>query len=164
MNRQRQQLVKRLEQSGAEYITYLSQLSADEVTAKPSPADWSIHQVAAHMRDTEQMAFLVRAERFLKETQPTFANFDQDEYWRNHPYSPDEPLKKIIADFRTLRRKLVRLLRRAPDKVWQNYGMHSAYGKVSLDWVAMHCYHHTLEHIAQIGYAREKELLKELNR
>jgi len=100
MNRQRQQLVKRLEQSGAEYITYLSQLSADEVNAKPSPADWSIHQVAAHMRDTEQMAFLVRAERLLKETHPTFANFDQDEYWRSHPYSPDEPLKKIITDFR----------------------------------------------------------------
>lgn len=164
MNRQRQWLVKRLEQSGAEYIAYLSQLSADELNAKPSPTDWSLHQVAVHMRDTEQLAFVVRAERLLKETQPTFANFDQDEYWRTHPYSPDEPLKKIIADFRTMRRKLVRLLRNAPAKAWRNYGIHSAYGKVSLDWVAMHCYHHTLEHIAQMGYTREKELLKELNR
>lgn len=164
MNRQRQTLIDRLEQSGKEYLAYLSQLSAEEVNATPAPTEWSIHQVAAHMRDCETHVFLRRVERALTEEHPAFQNFDQDEYWKTHGYAPDEPLKKIIADFRRDRRKLVRALRAAPDAAWKNWGKHSAYGKVTLDWLAMHCYHHTLEHVAQMGYAREKALLKELNR
>ena len=163
MNRQRKALLDRLERSGKEYVEYLSQLSAEELHAHSSPTEWSIHQVAAHMRDAELRAFLLRVERLLSEERPTFQNFDQGEWWEEHPYAPDEPLKKIVADFRTARRKLVRLLRAAPTKVWQNWGIHSAYGKVTLDWIAMHCYYHTLEHIVPIGDALEKSLLKELN-
>ena len=163
MNRQRKALLDRLEQSGKEYIGYLSQLSAEELHAQSSPTEWSIHQVAAHMRDTEQQVFLLRVERTLAEEHPAFQNFDQDTWWTSHPYAPDEPLKKIVADFRAARGKLVRLLRAVPAKAWKNWGVHSAYGKVTLDWVALHCYHHTLEHIVQIGDAREKSLLQELN-
>jgi len=164
MNRQRKALVDRLEQSGKEYSAYLAQVSAEEARAQSSPTEWSIHQVAAHMRDTEQMAFLYRVERLLKDDAPAFPNFDQDEYWKSKGYSPSESLDGIRTDFLTARRKLVRLLRGASDKAWKNHGVHSAYGKVTLDWLAMHCYHHTLEHIAQMGYAREKALLKTVNR
>jgi hypothetical protein len=164
MKRQRKTLVDRLEQSGKEYATYLLQHSADELLSKRSPTEWSIHQVAAHMRDTDQFAFLVRVERLLKENDPAFANFDQETYWASHSYSPAEPIKRIVADLLAARRKMVRLLRAAPDAAWKRTGIHSAYGKVSLDWVAMHCYHHTLEHTAQSGYVLEKELLKSLNR
>ena len=163
MNRQRKALLDRLEQSGKEYVEYLSQLSDEDVYAKSAPTEWDIHQVAAHMRDAERHVFLFRVERVLAEEHPAFQNFDQGEWWTRHPYSSNEPLKNIVADFRAARRKLVRLLRAAPDKAWKNWGNHSAYGQITLDWIALHCYHHTLEHIVPIGAAREKRLLKELN-
>lgn len=163
MNRQRKALVDRLEESAKEYVAYLSQIPDDELRAVPAPNEWSIHQVAAHMRDTEQHVFLVRLQRMLKEEHPAVANFDQDEWWKQNPYQADEPIKKIISDFRAARRKFVALLRKTGDKDWKNWARHSAYGKISLDWLAMHCYHHTLEHVAQMGYAREKGILKELN-
>ncbi|MBI5035330.1 MAG: DinB family protein [Chloroflexi bacterium] len=163
MNRQRQALIDRLETSGKEYADYLSQVAAADLYSTSSPTEWSIHQVAAHVRDTEQHAFLIRVQRITKEEHPAVLNFDQDEYWKTNPYSASEPIKKIIADFRTARRKMVQLLRKATDKDWKNWAQHSAYGKISLDYITMHCYHHTLEHIAQMGYARENDLLKSLN-
>lgn len=162
MNRQRKALVDRLETSGKDFIDYLSQLSMDELYAKPTPTEWSLHQCAAHVRDTEQNAFLVRVECMMKEVHPAVANFDQDEWWQAHPYQADEPLKKIVADFRAARNKLVRLLRKATQDDWDNWARHSAYGKISMEWVAMHAHHHTLEHIAQMGYARENQVLKQL--
>ena len=163
MNRQRKAMIDRLEQSGKEFVWYFSQLSDADIHAAPAPNEWSLHQAAAHVRDTEQHVFLARLERMLKEEHPAVQNFDQDGYWKTHPYAAGESLKQIIADFQKSRRKLVRLLRNAPDAAWKNWAQHSAYGKISLDWLAMHCYHHTLEHIAQIGYAREKSVLKNLN-
>ncbi len=163
MNRQCKALVDRLEASGKEFVSYLSQLSDEDLRAAPAPNEWTIHQVVAHMRDVEQHAFLVRVQRITKEEHPAVQNFDQDEWWNQSHYSPSEPLKKIIADFRSSRRKMVALLRKTSDKDWKNWAVHSAYGKISLEWVAMHCYHHTLEHIAQMGYAREKGILKNLN-
>ena len=163
MKLQLKKLIDRLETSGKDYVAYLSQVAEQDLHATSSPTEWSIHQVAAHMRDTEQRAFLVRIQRIMKEDHPAVQNFDQDEFWKMNPYSAAEPIKKIIADFRATRRKMVSLLRKASDDDWKNWAAHSAYGKISLEYIAMHCYHHTLEHIAQMGYAREKDVLKSLN-
>ncbi len=163
MYRQRKLLVDRLETSGKEYARYLAELPEEQIHAVPASNEWSIHQTAAHMRDTEQYVFLIRAQRILKEDHPVVQDFDQATWWRTHPYAPDEPLKQIIAEFRAARRKLARLLRQASAKDWNRLATHSAYGTISFDWLAMHCYHHTLEHIAQIGYLRENAVLKELN-
>ena len=163
MNRQRQALLDRLEASGEEFAWYLSHLSTEDVHAAPAPNEWSLHQAAAHVRDCEDHVFLRRIELVLYAEHPAVQNFDQDEYWKTHPYASSEALKDIVADFRKARRKMLKLLRNAPESAWKNWAHHSAYGRISLEWLVLHCYHHTLEHIAQMGYAREKGLLKKLN-
>ncbi len=162
MNRQRAAWVDRLEQSGKDYFRYISQLTDADIASAPAAGEWTLHQVVAHMRDTEQLVFLARTQRILKEEHPAVQNFDQDEWNKTH-YDPNEPFKKIVAEFRAARRKLVSLLRKSTDKDWDNWAMHSEYNKISLDWLAMHNYHHTLEHIAQMGALREKTVLKQLN-
>ena len=162
MNRQRAVWIDRLEQSGKDYLRYVSQLADTEVHRAPASGEWTIHQVVAHVRDTEQRVFLARAQRIMTEPHPVVQNFDQDEWNKNH-YDPNEPFGKIVAEFRLARRKLVSLLRKSKDEDWKNWAMHSEYGKISLDWLVMHNYHHTMEHIAQMGYLAEKAVLKELN-
>ena len=78
MNRTRAALIDRLAASGDDFVWYVRHLDANELNAAASPGEWTIHQVAAHMRDTEQHAFLARAERMLKETHPSVENFDQE--------------------------------------------------------------------------------------
>lgn len=162
MNRKRVAWIDRLEQSGKDYLRYLSELTEAEVQSAPAPGEWTVHQVVAHMRDTEQYVFLQRVQRIMKESHPAVQNFDQDQWNKDH-YDPNEPFKKIVSDFRASRRKLISLLRKTSDKDWENWAMHSAYGKISLDWLVMHNYHHTMEHIAQIGNLSEQAVLKELN-
>ncbi len=162
MNRKRAAWVDRLEQSGKDYMRYISQFPEAEIHRAPAPGEWTIHQVVAHVRDTEQHAFLARVQRIMSEEHPAVQNFDQDEWNRDH-YDPNEPFKKIVAEFRAARRKLILLLRKSKSSDWDNWAAHSAYGRISLDWLVMHNYHHTMEHIAQMGYMAENAVLKELN-
>lgn len=162
MDRRRAQLIDRLESSGQDYLWYLERLSEDELKTPPGPNDWTVHQIAAHVRDVEALAFLPRIQRILKEEHPYVENFDQEEWDRTH-YEPSEALRKINSEFRSTRRKELRLLRSAPKEAWENWAVHSTYGKISLDWLLEHYYNHTLDHLAQIGRFREDTILKQLN-
>ncbi|MBI4787440.1 MAG: DinB family protein [Chloroflexi bacterium] len=162
MNRRRAQLIERLESAGRDYVWYLDQLSEAELHAPPGPDEWTAHQVAAHMRDTEQQVFLYRVQRLLAEAHPAVESFDQEAWNREH-YSPGEPIGKIKSEFRTARRKLVRLARASSKRDWDNWATHPEYGKISLHWLIEHNYSHTLDHLAQIGRMREAGILKQLN-
>jgi hypothetical protein len=54
MNLKRVGLIDRSEKSGEDYIWFVGQLTEDEISTIPAPNEWSIHQVVAHMRDTQQ--------------------------------------------------------------------------------------------------------------
>ncbi len=164
MNRHHVELIERIEESGKEFLSYLSQLTEEEIHRVPAPNEWSIHAVVAHLRDTEEHVFLKRTERILGASQPVnVENFDQDQWNRDH-YSPEESLKEIIAHLRAARRKLIRLLRKTTDKDWARWAVHPEYGRISIEWLAIHNYSHTLEHLHQLLEMREKAILRELNR
>ncbi len=163
MNRQHTKLIERIEASGKEFLDYVAQLPAEELGRAPAPDEWSIHAVIAHLRDTEEQVFLKRLQRIQREPEPpAVENFDQVE-WNRAYYSPDEPLKQIVTRFRQARRKFIRLLEKTPDRDWANYAFHPEYGKISVEWLALHNYSHTLDHLHQLLELRERELLKELN-
>ncbi len=162
MDPRRAQLIDRLEASGQDYMWLVNRLEETEMFTPPAPGEWTIHQLVAHMRDTEEQVFLLRTERILREVHPAVLNFDQDVWNREH-YLASEPLRKINSEFRAARRKVVRLLRQATKKDWDNWALHPEYGRISLDWLLEHNYHHTLEHTAQIGRLHEVETLKKLN-
>ncbi len=163
MNRQHATLIDRIEQSGQDFLKYLGQLSDEEIHQAPSPNEWSIHAIAAHMRDTEQHVFLKRLRRILNaDAPPAVENFDQEEWSREH-YSADEPVKKIARDFRAARRQQVNLLKKVRDKDWARWAVHPHYGKISIEWLETHNYAHTLEHLHQLLEIQERGLLKKLN-
>ena len=163
MNKQHTQLVDRIEASGAELADALGQLSAEQIARVPKEGEWSLHQVMSHVRDTEVQVFAYRIGLILKnDAPPTVQNFDQEEWMRDH-YSPSEPLKAIVAEFRGARRKLVKLLRGTKDSDWKRYAIHPLYGNIPIEYIALHSYAHSLEHIQQFMLEREANLLKAAN-
>ena len=163
MNRQHRLLLERIEESGKELLAYVSRLPEEELYNSRGGTEWTIHAILAHLRDTEQQVFLRRTSRILsQETPPEVEDFDQEE-WNKEHYSPQEPVKKILADWRKARRKLLGLLSATSDKEWTRYAIHPYFGKISLDWLATHDYSHTLDHLHQLLEMREREILKELN-
>jgi hypothetical protein len=162
MNREHKRLVERLESSAQDLISYVRKFSDRELFKTETPGEWSIHQVIAHLRDTEVQVFLFRAKRILSEVNPSVPNFDQDT-WQAEHHTESESLKGILDDFRIARGKQVALLRKATDKEWLRTARHPEYGTISLNWLVNHQVNHTLEHLAQIGSKYEGNLLKSLN-
>lgn len=163
MNRAHSKLIERIEESGKDLLSYLALLSDEEIRTAPAAGEWSIHAVLAHLRDTEQHVFLKRARRILGAIDPPqVENFDQEQWNRDH-YSPDEPRSKIVAEFRSARRSMLKVLSETGDKDWSRWAIHPEYGKISVEWLATHDYSHTLEHLHQLLEMRERALLKELN-
>jgi len=163
MNNEHKRLISRLETSTEDFLLYLGRLPAEELQRVPAPNEWSLHQVAAHVRDVEQQVFLYRLKRMLKEENPAVENFDGDAWTREH-YSASESVKKIAAEIRVARKKQIALLKQAKDKDWARAARHSTYGKVSIEWLMTHAANHTMEHAAQLGNAYDKEMLKKLNK
>jgi hypothetical protein len=163
MNRQHAKLIERIEESGNDFLAYLAELTDEEIHRVPGQGEWSIHAVLAHLRDTEEHVFLKRTKRILGASEPpNVENFSQDEWNRDH-YSSEEPRKKIISELRAARRGLLRLLRKTTDKDWSRWALHPEYGRISIEWLAVHDYSHTLEHLHQLLELREKAILEELN-
>jgi hypothetical protein len=163
MNKQHTQLLDRLEDSATQVADAVKQLSAEDLNRIPKEGEWSLHGALAHLRDTEVQVFVYRAIRILNEQEPPIvASFNQEEWSRQH-YSSAEPLDKIIGEFRSGRRKLVKQLRNTKDKDWTRYAVHPEYGNISIEYIALHTYVHTLEHLQQLLDAQERNVLKAAN-
>lgn len=163
MNKQHTLLLDRLEDSANQVADAVKQLSAEQLNRIPKEGEWSLHGALAHLRDTDVQVFLYRAQRILKEdTAPTVASFNQEEWSREH-YSAKEPMQDIIGEFKTARRKLVKLLRNTRDKDWTRYAVHPEYGNISIEYIALHTYNHTLEHLQQLLDAQESNVLQAAN-
>lgn len=163
MNKVHTQLLARLNASAIEVAAAVKLLTTEQLKRAPGAGEWSLHQALAHLRDTEMQVFAYRAALILKASEsPLVANFDQEEWTREH-YVEDEPLKKIVAEFRAARRKLVKLLRNTKDQDWARYAIHPQYGKISLEYIALHAYSHTLEHLQAVLTAQEENLLNAAN-
>lgn len=159
MNKQHTQLLERLEDSAAQISEAVKKLSPEELNRVPKQGEWSLHEALAHLRDTEVQVFAYRIGRILKEADvPTVASFNQEEWSAAH-YSPREPIETILKEFRAGRRKLVNQLRLTTDKDWARYAIHPEYGNIPIEYIALHTYNHTLEHLQQLLDALEIKIL-----
>jgi hypothetical protein len=163
MNKQHMQLINRLEACAVEVADAVKLLTPAQLTRVPREGEWSLHQAMAHLRDTEVQVFAYRVARIVQESAPpVVANFDQDAWMQKH-YARREPMQKIVAEFRAARRKLVKHLRETADKDWARYAIHPEYGKITIEYIALHAYNHTLDHLHQLWQAREENILRAAN-
>jgi len=162
MEIKRKFLIDQLEANGKEFVNYFSQFSETEASVPPAPEQWSVRQIAIHMRDTEEQVFLLRSEHALTGEHPTVAMFVQEEWSKEHP-ADAEAFEKIVADFRAARRKLIRLLRNTSNRKWNDYALHPKLGKLTVGVMAIFNYSHSLEHLAQLIDIHEKAVLKQIN-
>jgi ankyrin repeat protein len=88
---------------------------------------WTVHQIAAHVRDVDQLVYGLRARRTAEEDNPEFANFDGEAYAREH-YSRDESLENMLDGFLQSVESLVDRLRNLPPAAWSRVSRHEKLG------------------------------------
>ena len=114
---------------------------------RPRSADGrSLHQLAAHVRDLEQMAFLPRLQRILSEDRPTLESFPSHD-WSDGDYDPAEPLTRILADWSQARAEVFDVLPAPDHTAWIRTGFHPPSGQRTLQWWAERIYDHVRQHL-----------------
>ena len=98
---------------------------------KPSPTDWSIHELIVHIADSEANSY-VRCRRFLAEPESAVLSYDEDK-WATNLHYHDQSAADALQLFKWLRRKSYLLIENAPDFVWTNRINHSENGWMTMD-------------------------------
>jgi len=99
--------------------------------AAPSNAaiegNWTVHQIAAHVRDVDRSVYGARVRQTLQEENPLFKSFDADG-WMEKNYHKDEPLKNILNEFKKNVDDLCRVLAEMPQPAWSRLSQHETMG------------------------------------
>jgi hypothetical protein len=115
---------------------------------KPSPNDWSIHELLIHIADSEANSY-IRCRRFLAEPESAVLGYDGDK-WAHHLRYHDQSTTDALQLFKWLRRKSYLLIKDQPDSVWTNRVNHSENGWMTMDdWLDVYD-RHIPEHLAQM--------------
>lgn len=130
---------------------------ADAVAAIPesrwhksiAPGQRSPHAVAAHLRDVERHAYLVRLRKVLDEESPVLESFDP-EGWEAQHYDAAEAMTAVLAEYARLREDELGLLRALPPHSWTRVGRHSAFGVRTVQWWAERMLQHATEHLDEL--------------
>ena len=94
----------------------------------PSKQGWSVHQIAVHTRDVDQLIYGLRARRTAMEDHPKFESFDGDAYMAKN-YDASESLEDLLTGFVENVDALVELLRDLPPEGWSRPSSHATLGQ-----------------------------------
>ncbi len=105
-------------------------LTRDELTARPGPGDWSIHECVVHITDSDAIS-IDRMKRILTEDDPPLLYADETAYvQRLHTHEQD--LEDAFTLLEVGRRQWARVLRLLPDEAFARTGQHNRRGTVTL--------------------------------
>ena len=107
---------------------------------RPSPADWSAHEVVCHCADSESNASL-RIRYLVVERDPLIVGYDESAWARVLDYHA-RPVETALATVAAVRANTVPLLRALPDDAWEKVGRHTESGRYAAeDWLRIYAEH-----------------------
>ncbi len=148
------ELIKAYAEGPALLEAAVAGISKDELHFKPGPEHWSIHENVVHVADTDLVA-AARMRFVLAQPGSTLVGFDQNLWARALAYS-SQSLEGSLALLRAIRASTTDLLRRMPESAWQQAGMHTETGPMTLEWIVNHFAEHVHYHLRTIAKRRRQ--------
>jgi len=124
-------------------------LSETVLRFRPAEAEWSIKEVAGHLRDYTEL-YAKRFYMICSQTDPVLPGLPpagEVESVREHNYQ-DADLQRLIAEIRGFTLQMVDILSHAVD--WTRLGQQPGVGRRSLKQFAERAIDHEANHVAQI--------------
>lgn len=146
---ERQQVIESYGNAYNVLVTALAQFPVEMWQFKPSPKDFSIHEIIVHIADSEANSF-IRARTFIAEPGKAVAAYDENQ-WAIALLYQQQSTQDALELFKSLRLTTYNLVKMLPDaKVWSNTIVHSENGVMTMeDW--LHTYEqHIPDHINQM--------------
>jgi hypothetical protein len=149
---QRRWLMKAVREAAGELYGQFSGLKEKELRWRPEPGEWCLKEVAAHLRDAEDM-YRRQIELIAQNREPALPYEPVDVL----PYERDyrsESLTELLYEWEASREETVWLLRMLDEHDWERRGLHPHRGKISVLDIAREVHQHDLEHLWQVRKLR----------
>ena len=119
----RTNLMKRLEEAADEF-----RAECLKVPDPQAPLEgWTVHQIAVHTRDVDELVYGLRARRTAMEDNPEFPNFDGETHMSTN-FRASEPLDDVLSRLVENVRSLVEWLQSLPPQAWSRVSRHRTLG------------------------------------
>jgi hypothetical protein len=115
-------LVNRLRKAAGEFCE-----ACEALDPLKKYGEWTLHQIAAHLRDLNHLVYEKRVREIIAEDNPLFENFDPEAWMMSH-YEPDESIKKILDEFKNHVDQLCETLSALPVEAWSRESRHEMIG------------------------------------
>lgn len=150
-------VLKALREAGNSLLSELYGLDEEELRWRPAEGEWSLKEIAAHLRDAEELA-LAQLNAFVLGTSSRLPAWDVDLLPGERNYQTED-VSRLLASFRGLRRETTYLLWGLTEADWRQAAEHPFKGAVTLGETAREMAQHDLEHLWQVRHL--KEMLRE---
>jgi hypothetical protein len=97
----------------------LAEVPQEAMKFKPSPADWSVHEIIVHIADSETNAAL-RARKLIVESGGALMGYDQDK-WAVELNYHEHDLEDALEATRIARKTTYKLLKTVSDEVFNTH-------------------------------------------
>jgi hypothetical protein len=129
-------------------VEALKQFPQEMWQFKPSPGDWSIHEIIIHITDSEANSY-IRCRRFIAESGQAVMAYDENAWATTLNYQ-QQSTEEALELFKWLRGNTYTLIKSLPEPVWVNTVYHPQNGMMTLDdWLTVY-EHHIPAHIEQM--------------
>lgn len=116
---------------------------------RPSADEWSLTEIACHLRDVEREVHQARLRALIEEDGAFLPGVDADEWAGPRNYQAQDG-RVALADFLTARRETIALLAPLPDEIWDRQGQHTFFGPTTMRELAYLAIQHDRLHTQQI--------------
>jgi hypothetical protein len=129
-------------------VEALKQFPQEMWSFKPTPDDWSVHEIVVHITDSEVNSY-IRCRRFIVEPGKPLMAYDE-KLWATVLDYHGQSTEDALGLFQWLRANTYKLIKTLPDSVWSNTVYHPENGTMTLDdWLDTY-ERHVPEHIEQM--------------
>jgi hypothetical protein len=147
-------MLKALHEAAEELQSQLLGLSEEDLCRRPAPGEWSLKEIAAHIRDAEA-CFLERLRLIADQDEPDLPDIDVDAYVPERDYQTLD-LYEVLQEFAQLRQRSSSLLWTLEPSEWEREWLHPYRGRLSIMQVARDMNEHDLGHLWQVRRHRRQ--------
>lgn len=122
---------------------------------RPASAEWSLTEIACHLRDVEREVNLPRLHSVVEQDNPFLAGADTDPWAIARDYAAQDGPAALDA-FSLTRQETIRFLRRQPAAAWTRTARHAIFGPTLLVEIVGWMLDHDRLHLAQVSGTRQQ--------
>ena len=141
-------VLKALREAGNSLVSEMYGVDEELLCRRPAEGEMSLKEIAAHMRDAEELA-LEQMSAIAEGSRKRLPAWDLDLLPMERDYG-SEDLDVFLAEFRGLRRETTAFLWTVGEQVWHAAGSHPYRGEVTIGQIAHELAQHDLEHLWQV--------------